>query len=379
MVRPSKAGNARGGVALGEGSLIPFRQDIRFARTADELRIAYAVSGQGYPLVRAATWMSNVEFDWRTAILGPLFRELSAHYRLYRYNPRGYGLSEGSGAEISLDTMVTDLEAITNDAKLGRFALWGATASGSVTAIAYAARHPDRVSHLVLSGPIARGSLRRPNSTPEEREGFLAFVKLAELGWGEDNPAFRQLSTTRMFPQATPAQVAELNELLRLSAAPRHAARMVMATGQADVSALLPRIACPALILHCRGALLMPIEEARLIASSLSGARFVSLESNNQIPLPGEPAFAQLIDEFRAFLPREREHSPGEGALAALTRREREVLELLARGLDNGDIAAQLEVSEKTVRNTVSHIFDKLAVRSRAQAVVFARRAGLGD
>jgi DNA-binding NarL/FixJ family response regulator len=178
-----------------------------------------------------------------------------------------------------------------------------------------------------------------------------------------------------MFPQATPAQVAELNELYRVSAAPRHAARMVLATGQADVSALLPRIACPALILHCRGAPMMPIEEARLIASSVAGARFVPLESNNYIPIQGEPAFAQLIDEFRAFLPREHEQS----ALAALTRREREVLELLARGLDNGSIAAQLEVSEKTVRNTVSHVFDKLAVRSRAQAVVFARKAGLGD
>lgn len=306
-------------------------------------------------------------------------RELSAHYRLYRYGSRGYGLSEGSGAEISLDTLVTDLEAVISDAKLGRFALWGSSSAGSVTAIAYAARHPDRVSHLVLSGPVSRGRLRRPNSTPEEREEFLAFVKLVELGWGKDNPAFRQLQTTQMFPQATPAQVAELNELYRVSATPSHAARMVLATGQADVSALLPRIACPALILHCRGALLMPVEEARLIASSLAGARFVPLESNNYIPIQGEPAFAQLIDEFLAFLPREREQSPGGAALAALTRREREVLDLLARGLDNGSIAAQLEVSEKTVRNTVSHIFDKLAVHSRAQAVVFARRAGLGD
>ncbi len=152
-----------------------------------------------------------------------------------------------------------------------------------------------------------------------------------------------------------------------------------MATGQADVSALLPRIACPALMLHCRGALTMPIEEARLIASSLSGARFVSLETKNHIPLPGEPAFAQLIGEFQGFLPRERERSSEEAALAKLTRREREVLDLLAHGLDNGSIAAQLEVSEKTVRNTVSHVFDKLAVRTRAQAIVLARRAGLGD
>lgn len=362
-----------------EGSSISFRQDIRFARTADDLRIAYAVSGRGYPLVRAATWMSNVEFDWRTSIHGPLFRELGAHYRLYRYGSRGYGLSEGGDAEISIDTLVADLEAVVDDANLDRFALWGSSSSSSPTAIAYAARHPERVSHLVLSAPVARGILRRPGAKPEERERFLAFLKFVEHGWGEDNPAFRQVQSTQMFPGATPAQIAEVNELYRVSAMPRHAARMVTATGEADVSALLPRVACPALLLHCREALLIPIEEARLVASSIPDARFVPLETNNYIPLQGEPAFEKMIEEIRAFLPRERQGAPGHETLAGLTRREREVLELLARGLDNGSIAEQLEVSEKTVRNTVSHIFDKLAVRSRAQAVVFARRAGLGD
>jgi len=355
--------------------LTSFRQDIRFARTADDLRIAYAVSGRGYPLVRAATWTSSVEHDWRTSIHGPLFRELGAQNRLYRYDPRGYGLSEGGDAEISLDTLVADLEAVVDDAKLDRFALWGSTSASSPTAIAYAARHPERVSHLVLSAPIARGVLRRPGAKPEERERFLALLKFVEHGW----PAFRQVQSTQMFPGATPAQIAEVNELYRLSATPRHAARMVKATGETDVSALLPRVACPALLLHCREALLIPIEEVRLVASSIPGARFVPLETNNYIPLQGEPAFEKMMEEIRAFLPRERQGASGPEALAGLTRREREVLELLARGLSNSDIAAQLEVSEKTVRNTVSHIFDKLAVESRAQAIVFARRAGLGD
>ena len=354
-----------------------FRQDIRFATTADRLRIAYAVSGRGYPLVRAGTWMSNVELDWRTGVLGPLFRRLSERYRLYRYNPRGYGLSEGGGGEVSLDTMVADLEGVVDAAKLGRFALWGPTSAGSLTAIAFAARHPDRVSHLVLSGPIARGSLRRGESNREEKERFLAFVKLVELGWGDGNPAFRQPQTTLMFPRATIAQLAELNELFRLSAAPSHAVRMIMATGEADVSALLPRIACPTLILHCRGARLMPVEEARLIATSVAGARFVSLDAENYMPIDGEPAFAQMLEEFRAFLPDEASRPKSE--LAALTQREREVLDLVARGLGNGTIASELAISEKTVRNTVSHIFDKLAVRSRAQAIVLARKAGLGD
>jgi DNA-binding NarL/FixJ family response regulator len=363
------------GVSLGGVFPTSFRQDIRFARTADKLRIAYAVSGKGYPLVRAATWMSNVELDWRTSIFGPLFSELSASYTLYRYDARGYGLSEGDDTEISIDSMTADLAAVVDGAQLRRFALWGPTSAGSATAIAYAARHPERVSHLVLTGPMARGALRRPHATQDDRDGFLALVKLIELGWGDHNPAFRHMQTNRMFPRATPEQIGELNELLRRSAAPRHAARMVLATGEADVSGCLSSISCPVLILHCRGSLLMPIEEARLIASSVSGARFVPLESGNYVPIKGEPAFAQLIEQFRAFLPAEAPSA----ALAGLTAREREVLDLVARGLDNGSIASQLFVSEKTIRNTVSRIFDKLAVRSRAQAVVLARRAGLGD
>jgi DNA-binding NarL/FixJ family response regulator len=352
-----------------------FRQDIRFARTTEGLRIAYAASGRGYPLIRAATWMSNVERDWRTTLLGPLYRELSAGCTLYRYDPRGYGLSD-RGGDISLDTLLDDLDAVVTHAKHERVALWGATLAGSVTAIAYAARHPQRVSHLVLSAPMARGNLRRPAARPEEKERFLAFVKLVELGWGADSPAFRQVQTTQLFPHASPAQAAELNELYRVSAPPDVAARMIMATAEADVSALLPRVACPALVLHCRGAPLMPVDEARLVASSLPQTRFVQLDAENFMPLEGEPAFTQMVDEVRAFLPRDR--APA-AVLTALTRRQREVLELLARGLDNDSIAAELAVSEKTVRNTVSHIFDKLAVRSRAQAVVVARKAGLGD
>lgn len=355
-----------------------FSQEIRFARTADARNIAYAVSGHGYPIVQAATWLSNVERDWRTGVLGPLFRELSRHHALYRYDPRGYGLSDGAG-DVSLDTFVADLDAVVTHARLRRFALWGGTSAGSVTSIAYAARHPDRVSHLVLTAPIARGTLRRGSAGAQEQERFQAFLKLVELGWDAENPAFRQVQTTQMFPRATPAQVAELNELYRVSAPASQAARMIRATGEADVSPLLARIACPVLVMHVRGAALMPVEEARLIASSVARARFVQLDAHNYMPLEGEPAFAQMIEEIRAFVPRERDDAAPAEPLAALTRREREVLDLVARGLDNTGIAQRLAISDKTVRNTVSNVFHKLSLRSRAQAVVVARKAGLGD
>ena len=358
--------------------MVPFRQDIGFARTNDGLRIVYAVSGKGYPLVRAATWMSNIDVDWRMQVFGPLFRELSERYRFYRYNARGYGLSEGDGSEINLDTLVADLEAVVDETGLDRFALWGGAGAGSLASIAYAARHPQRVTHLILSAAVSRGRLHA-GTTPREKERFLAFVKLIELGWGEGNPAFRQILNTQMFPHATPAQLAELNELFRISTSPAHAARMALATGRADVSDLLPRIACPALILHCRGSVVVPMEEACLIASSLPGSRFVLLDSDNFVPVEGEPAFETFISEFDSFLPRRKEVSSFDATLAALTQREREVLDLVARGLDNSAIADRLSVAEKTVRNTVSRIFDKLSVKSRAQAIVLARQAGFGD
>lgn len=351
-----------------------FRQEIRFARTRDALRIAYAVSGNGYPLVRAGTWMSNIDLDWRLACFGSLYRELARRYRLHRYNPRGYGLSEGVDGEVSLETLVADLEAVVDEARLERFALWGGALAGSVTSIAYAARHPARVSHLVLSAPSARGKMH-PGASAEAKERWQAMVKLIELGWGEDNPAFRQIINTQMFPRASAQEMDDLNELLRISTTSRHAARMADASHRADVSGLLPQVRCPTLVLHCRGSAMVPVDEARLVATSIPDTRFVTLDTDNYIPLPTEPAFARMLEEFDAFLPKKA----ATGVLARLTPREREVLGLVAQGLDNGDIAGHLGMSVKTVRNTVSHIFDKLEVTSRARAIVLARESGLGE
>jgi pimeloyl-ACP methyl ester carboxylesterase len=160
-----------------------FKQDIRFARTQDGVRIAYAVSGRGYPLVRATHWLTNVELDFRTPIYGPLIEAFSARYRLYRYNARGYGLSEGAGMALSLETHLHDLEAAIDAAGHEQFALYGSSGGGPVC-IAYAARHPERVSHLVLVNTFARGILRR-NPTPEQEERFFAMLRLVELGWGK--------------------------------------------------------------------------------------------------------------------------------------------------------------------------------------------------
>jgi pimeloyl-ACP methyl ester carboxylesterase len=352
-----------------------FRQEIRFAHAKDGARIAYAVSGQGYPLVRGTHWLTNIEFDWQTPTVGQLIRDYSARFRLYRYNPRGYGPSEGAEAALTFDTLVSDLAAVIDAAGLDRVALNGSS-GGALAAIGYAARHPKRVSHMVLLGAYARGLLRR-NPTPQQRERLYATAKLIELGWGDDNPGVRQLFTTEFFPDATLEQMRSFNELQRRSASPRVAARMFLANQALDVSELLGRVECPTLVLHCRGDVRVPVDEGRLIAAAIPNAKFVPLESANHVPLPGERAYERLFDEIAEFLPRGA-NQPRPAPLRALTPREQEVLDLIARGRDNAQIAATLGLSDKTVRNHITHIFEKLSVENRGQAIVLAREAGLG-
>lgn len=346
---------------------------IQFARSSDGTRIAYAVDGAGPPLVRASHWLGNLDFDWQTPVWGPWIGALSDRYRLLRYDSRGCGLSDREVDEITIDGLVADLECVVDKAGLDRFALLGMSQGGAIS-IVYAARHPERVSHLVLCGAFARGPLRRSPSS-EQIEATEAMVKLVEYGWGQSNPAFLQMFTSQFFPEATLAQAHSFNEIQRHAAAPRVAAKLIRAFAALDASAELAQVRAPTLVFHSRGDNRVPFEEGRFVATSIADARFEPLDSRSHVPLPGEPAFQRLIDDVSAFLPR----APTDAApFAGLTRRERDVLEQIARGLDNAQIAAQLDLAEKTVRNHITAIFDKIAVENRSQAIVLARVAGLG-
>jgi pimeloyl-ACP methyl ester carboxylesterase/DNA-binding CsgD family transcriptional regulator len=353
-----------------------FNQEIRFTHSADGTRLGYAVHGDGFPLVRAAHWLTNIELDWRTPIWRPWFDALGARYRFHRYDSRGCGLSDREATDASLDVLVADLEAVVDAAGLDEFALLGISQGGAVS-IAYAARHPERVRCLVLLGAFARGPLRR-NPTPEELESIYAQLKLIEVGWAQNNPAFLQLFTTLIFPNATPEQIRSFNDLQRMSCTPDHAARIVSTFYEIDASAYLPQVKCPTVVLHSRGDTCAPFEtEGLFLASSIPGARFVPLETLSHVPTPGEPSFDRVIEEIEALLPVTRDGKAA--AFPGLTPRERQILELIARGLDNTQIAAHLDRSEKTVRNTITSIFDKIGVENRAQAIVQAREAGLAD
>ncbi|QRQ86175.1 alpha/beta fold hydrolase [Cupriavidus oxalaticus] len=350
-----------------------FKQQIRLCTSRDGVRLAYAVTGSGAPLVKAANWMSHLEFDVGSPVWSHMITALSAHHTLIRYDERGCGLSDRDVEDLSFDAWLRDLETIVDANGVEHFPLLGISQGASI-AVAYAVAHPGRVSHLILHGGYARGRLKRDNLSPRLREEAELMNKLAELGWGQENPAFRQFFTTQFIPGGTAEQHAWFNELERVSTSPLNAARFMRVFNDIDVVALLPKVTCPTLVLHAVRDARVPFDEGRLIASEIPGARFVPLESGNHLLLDTEPAWRRWLDEVRAFLPAAA--PVRDPAFTALTRRERDIVELIAQGRDNAQIAARLDLCEKTVRNHITSIFAKLEVENRAQAIVLARKAG---
>jgi pimeloyl-ACP methyl ester carboxylesterase/DNA-binding CsgD family transcriptional regulator len=349
-------------------------QQIRFCTSADGVRVAYATTGRGPPLVKVSNWLSHLEHDWDSPVWRHWLTALSKNHTLVRYDERGCGLSDWDTGSLTFEAWVSDLEAVVDALGLERFPVLGISQGASI-AIAYAVRHPERVSHLVIHGGYARGWLRR-EITPHQRKEALMMVELAELGWGKENPAFRQFFTTQFIPGGTAEQHRWFNELERVSTSPANAAQFVRVFNEIDVTALAPQIACPALVLHADGDARVPFDEGRLLAGLIADARFVPLASRNHILLEHEPAWLRWCEEVDGFLGHARAK---QAAFSTLTAREAELLELIAQGLDNAQIAARLDRSEKTVRNHITSIFSKLEVETRAQAIVRSREAGFGQ
>lgn len=275
-------------------------QEIRFCTASDGARIAYATTGQGPPLVKAANWLSHLEYDLQSPVWSHWLHELSRDHTLVRYDERGCGLSEWDVEDHSHEAWVKDLEAVVDAAGLERFALLGISQGGPV-AIAYAAKHPERVSRLVLYGTYARGWARR-DATPEEMAEREAAITLSEHGWGRDVPAYREMFTRTFIPDANDEQRQWFNELQRITCSPANAVRLQRAMGPIDVSHLLPQITAPALVLHSRGDMRCPFDEARRLASAIPASRFVSLDSRNHLLLEQEPAWQIFLRQIRIFL-----------------------------------------------------------------------------
>lgn len=355
------------------------QQEIRFCTTKDGVRIAYAVAGQGPVLVKAPNWLTHLEYEWQSPVWRHWWEELAKDYTLIRFDQRGAGLSDWHIPEASFESWVSDLEAVVEAVAIDRFALLGISQGGAV-AIEYCVRHPEKVTHLVIYGAYARGSLFRGRSQAEHE----ALVTLTREGWGRDNPAYRQMFTSQFMPGATADQMRWFNELQRISTTGANAARVQEIGSNINVLDRLQRVQAPTLVLHADRDARVPYEEGRTLASLIPNAHLVTLESSNHLTLADEPAWQKLIGNVRHFLATKQPLPESRGAtevphalMGELTAREIEVLRLIALGRSNQEIAQELVISINTVTNHVKNILGKTGSANRTEAASYAFRQGL--
>jgi pimeloyl-ACP methyl ester carboxylesterase len=272
---------------------------VRFLQTSDGAHLAVASVGNGPPLVKTANWLNHLEFDWQSPVWSPLFQRLAGQCRLIRYDERGMGLSNRDIGDFSFEAFVRDLETVVDALKLNRFALLGFS-QGAPISIAYTVRHPQRVSRLILCGGFAQGWRKRGSAADVARAE--ASITLIREGWGQENPAARQMFTSLIVPDATLDEMRWLNDLERASASPETAIRLLHVIGDIDVSDLLPCITVPTLVLHARGDARVAFEHGLMLARSIPNARFVALESKNHLILSHEPAWPRFAAELCGFL-----------------------------------------------------------------------------
>jgi len=275
-------------------------QSIRFCTAADGVRIAYATSGAGPPLVKPANWITHLEYDWESPVWRHWLRELSRDHTLLRYDERGCGLSDHDAADLSFKSWIDDLETVIDAAGLDRFPLLGLS-QGCAVAVAYAVRHPERVSRLVLYGGYVKGVAARATTAAEREEAELLTRSLPSF-WGRDNPAFRLFFAARFVPEATQEQMRWFSELTRVTTTPEIAVKLRTTASAIDITDLAPLVRAPTLVVHGVGDSAVPFDQGRRLAALIPGARFVSLPSQNHILLEDEPAWPRFLEEVRRFL-----------------------------------------------------------------------------
>ena len=251
--------------------------DVRHVHTNDGVRIAYAVSGAGPPVVFVRGWISHLEVLWRDPGYRAFCSGLASGLRLVRYDCRGNGLSDWYVPRITLGALVSDLEAVADDLALGPMVLYGTAFGGPIAAL-FAARHPDRVSHLVLDGTYARGSAITSRTRQLViRSMFKTFPEAVFLLLGYATNPESSASSYRD------------PETVRLMIAPRVAADLYALAFATDISAELRSVTVPTLVLHRSGSRSIPVQLGREVAALIPGAKFVELEGRAHNPWEGEP------------------------------------------------------------------------------------------
>jgi pimeloyl-ACP methyl ester carboxylesterase/DNA-binding CsgD family transcriptional regulator len=356
-------------------TIFSVKHETRFCRSFDGVGLAYAIDGNGPPVVKASNWMTHLDYERQSPVWRHWVRELSRGRTLIRFDERGCGLSDRQfEGTPTLDTFVGDLAAVVDAAGLERFTLL-ALSGGGAAAIAYAVKNPERVSRLVLYGTWARGRYRR-DAGETERARLLG--ELIRVGWGGTVPAFRQVFSSMYIPSAGEEQKRWYDELQQASSSGETAARLWESRNRTDVTEMAALVAQPALVLHARHDGAVPYEEGRRLASLLPDARFVTLESDNHILQEAEPAWGVFLSEVRAFLS-DGEHAAAPASdLSELSRREQEVLTLVAAGLSNQQIGERLFLSTRTVERHLSNVYAKLRLSGKSARAAAAARFSRG-
>ena len=331
-----------------------YGQEVRFCTAPDGVRIAYATVGEGPPLVKAANWLSHLEFEWRSPVWRHWTEELSRDHRYVRYDERGCGLSDWEIDDFSVESWVRDLETVVDALELERFPLLGISQGGPV-AITYAVRHPERVSHLVLYGTYALGRGKRPQRKGESEE-FEALLTLTKQGWGRPNPAYRQIFASSFVPEATMEQMRWFSDLCSISTSSENAVKFLRAFADTDVEALLPQVTIPTLVIHARDDLQVPLEAGRTLAAGIPGSRFVSLEGNNHLLLEEEPAWRSFLGEVRAFLGVEagNQHEAAPSAIHTIVFTDVESSTALTQQLGDDQLRVFMRDHERIVRESLA-------------------------
>ncbi len=346
------------------------QQEIRFCKSTDGVDLAMALYGAGPPLVKAATWLTHVEFDQNNPFDRALINEFAPRFRFVSYDARGCGLSQRRVDDISLDAWVRDLEAVVDALGLETFPLLGIS-QGAAIAVAYAARHPQRVSQLILLGGFATSYFSSGIVDPKVIEEAETLLKIVELGWGSAQPAFRQVFVSKFMPDATAEHWHAFDELQKATATPEVAVRYLRAMFSVNVRELAAQVRCPTLVMHVKGDQMVHFKQGRSLAALIPGARFVPLEGNNHIPSEEEPAWTAFVQQMRAFLGIE------DRPASALTPRQLEVLQRVAMGHTDKQIARALDLSPRTIEMHVAGAMRALAGKTRAEAVGKAVELGL--
>jgi DNA-binding CsgD family transcriptional regulator/pimeloyl-ACP methyl ester carboxylesterase len=353
---------------------------IRYATASDGVSVAYYAMGEGHPLVvTSGVLWSHLRFQ--------IFREyhrsrsgqgLGRGQQVVRYDARGTGLSDRHPLDFSMDARLRDIEAVVARLKLTRFAIFGR--GGAPAAIAYAAGHPERVSHLILWDPYARGREHR-----EANRRWQSLRETADEQWEQYTLAMANANTG--FSDSESAR--KLALLYRESMTPDSVRAFYAAQDAIDVTPLLPRVAVPTLVMYRPG----PDHQARLewsreVASKIPDARFVTVIGRGDLLWTDEQT--RIVEDFLGVSHAAPEQSSGGlvtidspaqgGALGqpdGLTPREVEVLLLIAAGRTNSEIASDLTLSVRTVARHITNIYTKIGARNKAEAAAYVHRHGL--